>query len=234
MKSTNLIISSFALAMLCAGMTASASVVAMDYIGPEGNNSGGVYTYPYNFTLNSSPGTYQLMCDDFTHMINPGDSWNATALNASSLDSSNVLGLEFPSAGVTGYLEACYLFVEEVSAFNASNSDPEGLYNWATWDLLTGSDVSAAHLSPADEIQVQSYLSAAEAAGSSLTPSQFANVDIYTPLDMSSGGPQEFFGYGTGTPAPEPSTLALLGIGAVGLLARRTAARGTAGSSAHT
>ncbi|MGD0463522.1 MAG: PEP-CTERM sorting domain-containing protein [Tepidisphaeraceae bacterium] len=220
MRKSLLIGSSFAFAMLFAGMTARAALVEMGYTGPEGNNSGGVYVYPYNFTINSSSETYPLMCDDFVHMISPPESWYAHTLNVPNLNASNVLHLNYPSAGVTGYLEASYLFQEEVAAYNASNSDPNGYYNWAVWDLLTNSDVSS--VLGANDATVQSYLSAAEALGGSLTPSDFPNVVIYAPTDMSGGGPQEFFGYGTPvTPVPEPSTLALLGIGAAGLLARR-------------
>jgi len=203
-------------------MTARAVTVEMNYTGPEGNNSGGVYVYPYNFTFGSSSESYPLMCDDFVHEIMAPQSWDASALYVSGLDSSNVLGLNFPGAGVTGYLEAAYLFEEEVNAFNPSNSDPEGLYNWAVWDLLRGSDVSGSHLSSSDESTVQNYLDAAEAEGSSLTPSDFPDVIIYTPFDMSPGGPQEFMGYGTPvTPLPEPSTIGLLLGGSLMLLKRK-------------
>jgi len=220
-KKAQLISCSFALVVLFAAMTARAAIVEMNYTGPEGNNSGGVYVYPYNFTFGSSSETYPLMCDDFVHEIMAPQSWDASTLNVPSLNSSNVLGLNFPDAGVTGYLEAAYLFEEEVTAYDDSNSDPAGLYNWAVWDLLKGSDVSGAHLDSTDEATVQNYLDAAEAEGSSLTPSDFPDVVIYTPFDMSPGGPQEFMGYNTPvTPLPEPSTLGLL-VGGSLLLVRR-------------
>jgi hypothetical protein len=223
------VLASFSFFILSAAMTARASLIPMTFTGAEGNQSGGVYTYPYEFNINSSSQTYPLMCDDYLHEIMAPQSWNANTLDVSNLNATTVLGLNYPGAGVTGYLEASYLFVEEATAYVASNSDPEGLYNWAVWDLMTNSDVSGGKLDAGDETTVQGYLAAAEAAGPGLTASDFSNVIIYTPTDMSPGGPQEFFGYGTPLPSvPEPSTFALLGIGAVGLMGRwrRKAAQG--------
>jgi hypothetical protein len=199
-------------------VVAQAGTVSMGFIGAEGNQSGGVYTFPYDFTINGG-GPYQLMCSSFNQHIVNGDQWTATVLNVANLDTNTVLTLESPAAGVTGYLEASYLFLEGVSALNNSNSDPEGLYNWAVWDLLTGSDVSGGALSAGDETQVQTYLAAAVAAGPGLTPAQFSDVVIYTPTDMSASGPQEFFGFDTPVETvPEPGAMALVGFGVMGLV----------------
>jgi PEP-CTERM motif-containing protein len=206
---------------MCGAMIAGAQTVTMGFIGAEGNQSGGVYTFPYNFTIDGV-GTYQLMCSSYNQHITNGESWVATTLSMASLDTNTVLTLEAPSAGVQGYLEAAYLFEEESSAF-ATSSDNEGLYNWAVWDLLTGTDASqtgpGTPLSVSDEAQVQSYIADAQAAGPGLTPSQFADVVIYTPIDMSETGPQEFFGLDTPVETvPEPGTLTLVGFGVLGMV----------------
>jgi hypothetical protein len=217
-------LAAFAFVMTFAGMTARAAMIELDFTGAEGNQSGGVYTYPYNFNFNGGSQTYELMCDDFLHEIIAPQNWQANATYVSGLNGANVSSLQFPGIGVTGYLEVADLFEEEYNAWVASNSDPEGLYNWAAWDLTSQSDVSASHLSAGDEATVQGYLGAVETLGNDddLSTSEFSNVIIYTPLDMSPGGPQEFLGFGTPVDGiPEPTTFALLGIGAVGLLGRR-------------
>ena len=131
-----------ALGMMMVAMTTNADTVSMNYIGPQGNNSGGIYTYPYNFNIDGSSTIYPLMCDSFDRQVTPGQMWNANTLTVDNLNATNVLNLEFPSAGVLGYLEASYLFVEEANAYTNSNSDPLGLYNWAVLDLFAGNNPS--------------------------------------------------------------------------------------------
>jgi hypothetical protein len=217
MKKSLLVVSSlFVFGMLIATMTASAQTVTMNFISGEGNNSGGVYVFPYYFTINSGTHTNSLMCDTFNNEISNGESWSATILSVANLTVSNVGTTEFGSSGVQTYLEACHLYQEELAAYNSNNSDPEGLYNWAVWDLFTGTDPSGSRLSSGDETTVQGYLSAAEALGPSLDPSQFAGMYIITPTNNMAGGPQEFFGICS---VPEPGTLALVGIGIMGMVA---------------
>jgi len=197
--------------VLFAATAARAQTVTMNFISADGNSSGGYYVFPYYFTINSGTYTNSLMCDTFTRDITNGENWPATVLAVPNLTVSNVGTLEFGSVGVPGYLEACYLYQEELSAFNHGNSDPQGLYNWAVWDLFTGTDPSAA-LGATDEAIIQGYLTDAESQ--SLTPSQFSGMYIVTPTDMAPGGPQEFFGVCNGMmePVPEPGTLALVGL----------------------
>lgn len=205
----------------CVGL-ASAGSVSMQFNGPEGNNLGGQYTYPYQFTMNGGGNNYNLMCDSFDHHITDGEQWSANSLLVVNLNASNVSGLQYPNAGVIGYLEATYLFNEGVTAYKNGNGVAASELNWAVWDLMMKSDLSQSSLSPTDEAAVQAYLAGAIAAGPGLNPGQFAGDVIYTPTDLSAGGPQEFLGFNPPV-LSEPSTLTVLGSGlfAFGVLIRR-------------
>ena len=63
----------------------------------NGDSAGGVYTSPYNISVNGTP--MQLICDDFTTDISVGESWPASANTFTYLDSSNVTALKFGNAG---------------------------------------------------------------------------------------------------------------------------------------
>lgn len=209
------------LLVACVGL-ASAGSVSLQFNGPEGNNLGGQYTYPYQFTMNGDGTVYNLMCDSFDHHISNGEQWNASVLLVTNLNALNVTNLQYPSAGVVGYLEATYLFNQAASAFNGGNGSAASQINWAIWDLMMHNDLSKSSLSAVDETAVQAYIAAAVAAGPGLKPGQFVGDVIYTPADLSATGPQEFFGFNA--PAvSEPSTLAVLGSGlfAFGVLIRR-------------
>jgi hypothetical protein len=210
---------------LAAQKSAHAQVtVTLNYQGAS-NNSGGVFVYPYNFTINDSEVDTQLMCDDFVHEIDPPTTWQASALPV--VDLVSTANLQYPNDSVQTYLEAAYLFGEEVNAYNDSNSDPNGYFNWAVWDLMTGVDESAVPLGANDAI-VQGYLNAAEAEGPSLTPSDFPTTIIFTPIppdpatEETPDSPQEFMGMtGPGVEVPEPCSFGILALGTTGLLARR-------------
>jgi len=196
--------------------------MSMQFNGPQGNNLGGQYTYPYQFNINGGGTTYNLMCDSFDHHISDGEQWNANALLVTNLNASNVSGLQYPNAGVIGYLEAAYLFNEAVAAYKTGNGLAASELNWAIWDLMMNSDLSQSSLSPGNEADVQAYLASALAAEPELKPGQFVGDVIYTPTDLSTEGPQEFWGFDA-PPVSEPSSLTVLGSGlfAFGMLIRR-------------
>ena len=210
-----------ALLVSCVGL-ASAGSMSLQFNQPQGNNLGGQYTYPYQFSINGDGNTYNLMCDSFDHHIYNGEQWKANALLVTNLNASNVTGLQYPSAGVIGYLEAIYLFNQGAAAFKGGNSPAASEINWAIWDTMMKTDLSKSNLGFTQEQAVQAYIAGALAAGPGLTPGQFAGDVIYTPTDLSENGPQEFFGFNTPV-LSEPSTLAVLGSGlfALGALLRR-------------
>lgn len=189
--------------------------VNMYYNGPQGGSLGGIYTYPYGFTINgdnNGGNFWPLLCDTFNRNVNPGDQWSAYTLNMANLNGTTLSALFYPSAGISGYMAAAYLFKEQIA--NPSN----GEYNWAVWYLLDPSDVTGssywASLTGSQQTDIENLASGAESAVAGDTPSDFAGVIIYTPTD---GTGQEFFGIDSPQQAPEPSTLALLGSGILGI-----------------
>jgi len=77
--------------------------------GDLSNNTGGpskqVYTGIYYSTVDGTANT-PTICDDFNHSVSIGETWNATALNTSSLNASDIKQTAFGSTiGLVGYAE---------------------------------------------------------------------------------------------------------------------------------
>ena len=88
------------------------------------NNSGGVYTYPYNFSVNGSPALIALLCDDYNHEVQLGESWYA---NVNTLAGAATGAGQFSA---TAYYQAGWLFQQLVN--NAPYASPNSI-NWAIW-----------------------------------------------------------------------------------------------------
>jgi len=205
-------------------LKAHANSVTMTFtgVGPQDNNSGGVYTYPYDFTVTPTTGPSEnlsLMCISFDQEIylqTPNEYWTANVVTAGSL-------------GATDEEEA-YLYTQAVA--NVNSNTISGAANWADWALggsttLAGQEsFLASHISGTELNDADNYLTYL-AGLSSADLAEYADYLVYEPVNgtevpLSDGLPQTFIG--GPSPAPEPSSLILFGSGllsAAGALYRR-------------
>jgi len=177
--------------------------VNMTFVGPGGNNSGGVYTYPYNFSIDGSSTMTPLICDAFDNEVSPGESWMATVtplINGTGLWGTNVL--DYKAAG---------LIFEGILGGTINPN----VGNWAIWGLFSSNAQSNWYFqnSGAAGLDAQ-YLSWAANA----PDSTFNGLMLYTPMPgtQSWGGtPQEYIGK---VCASEPGSLSLMGLTMLALL----------------
>jgi hypothetical protein len=187
-----------AFTLLLSAFALADSNVDMTFIGPGGNNGGGVYTYPYNFSINGGPST-PLICDTFDNEVVSGETWTATVsslLSGDGLFGSNAL--DYKAAG---------LIFEGIT----SGSINATVGNWAIWGLFSQNAMNDSFYSGsgAGSLANQYLIKAASA-----TDGDFAGLVLYTPVagTQSWGGtPQEYIGYGT-VSAPEPASIAMMGL----------------------
>jgi hypothetical protein len=218
--------------------------------GVNGNSEGGVYTSPYQISVN---GTNQwLVCDDFETDISTGDSWTA---EVNSLATAEGGGAKFTATyeAVTptqlGYdYEAAALLAVQILQNPSDNSTTNQDYSFALWNIfdksapLPGSALTYESealtwaQNPSNTIGLSSELAA--------DVSLVNDVVIYTPVYTSgavippgvaySPGSQEFFGLSD--PVPEGSTVAfllfdfLVAFGAFFILRKHLVRRSTARS----
>lgn len=177
---------------------ADSVTLTLENVGP-GNNSGGVYTYPYNFSVDGSSSYVSLMCYDYTDEIYIGETWtaNVVAINSSSSKED---------------LELAYLF-----SVASSSSTPEATAadaQWAAWELFDPGLIAPTS-NGVSQAGVTTELSDAENADLSDFDSGYA---LYIPENgwpSNDGLPQSLIGV---APTPEPGNLVLLGSG-LGVLA---------------
>ncbi|HEV7220533.1 MAG: hypothetical protein ACHP8A_01415 [Terriglobales bacterium] len=199
-------------------LSGSAFADSMDFTGVGGANLGGVYTYPYNFTVNGTP--MQLMCDTFDNEISSPETWTANENTIASAATSGLFngvsqaGLKYDAAGI---IFASMLGVNGVTLTGFTNNQDA---NWAVWALFSSTalqDITGSASSPfgvgGDSAALTIYNNALIAAATA-PASDFNGITIYTPVagtqvPTTDGTPQEFLGY---TPVPEPSELSMLGV----------------------
>ena len=90
-----------------------------------------VYVYPYDFSVNGSSATTQLMCLSFNDEITVGESWTVNADTIAQAANGN-------SALQTAYEEDAWLYSQITPSTSQSQ---EALIQFAVWDILDPSGV---------------------------------------------------------------------------------------------
>ena len=182
---------------------AFAAPVEVRFAGLGGQNQNGMYTYPYYLTIENGS-EIAMICDDYFHQSNLGDTWKA---NLTNLGTDNLSHTRFND--LIRYEEAAYLLMQ----INNSNQGEWGNINFAIWKTLSPEvDMGIA---PPGTLGPKYWLDLAHSAD--LSEIDFSSVQILTPLNKHSDkGDQEFMFL-----TPEPGTLLLIGGGLIGLFSQR-------------
>jgi hypothetical protein len=171
------------------------------WIGPNPDGSGNIDVYAgiYNGTVSGIPGANPgIICDDYQDSVTAGETWTATALNAASLNSSNIDQTLFGATiGLEGYAEVATLVSY---MFNGKSGYTQAELSSAIWyitsvgnaslsaNLWNALDASAQALVKSLQKEFGGNLSAAEAALAG-----FSNLWVLTPSPEGAGEPQEMW-----------------------------------------
>jgi hypothetical protein len=211
-----------AVALLCFASSAVANTMTLK--GTPSGNLGGVYTSPYEFTVNGTPGLL-LICDDFSDEITVGETWSFNVNTWSTLSNTLWAAKGAPNLA-TQYEEATWLALQLLNpsaTWNTFCTNAGGFcagdISYAIWAVF---DPAALNNLTPGSADYENALNWVNANASLWDTGGLHGFEILTPACLSNipscpGGalPQEFLEFDA---APEASTAALLGPGLFGLL----------------
>jgi len=201
--------------------------------GVNGASAGGVYTDPYYGTITVTNGASStttpvtVLCDDYADESNLGPpSWAVAVTTVANVSTtSNTLKWSGANGLSTQQLYDAIAYLSG-KLLAAAPGEAQEAYSFAIWELTyeygTANIMNPNGTKPFSTISgttpgtvlydATQDLNDVLGKIGSLSASQFANVTIYTPIP-GSVDPQEFI------KVPEASTLAMLGVDLLGLLA---------------
>ena len=194
-----------ALALLFSAAPAALADTATLTLTSAGSNvADGVYVGPYTATIAGTPGSVQVICDDYTHDSYVGETWTANVSSFPGLSNVRFTG----GSETQNYDEVAYLANLLLNLGGTDNAQADAL-QFAIWDIFDPSAIATSTCFGINAYDCVNYW-LNQAGTQTYYAGEFSNILIYTP--QTTGNPQEFI-----VRTPEPGTLLLLIMGLVGL-----------------